>query len=439
MSVTGPDSTHPTRRRRPASLVLPPPAGGARPIWATRVVFAGNGVLFATWVSRLPATRDRLGIDEAQLGLALLFLGLGSLLAMPWTGRVVNRVGARRVLLSVIALGVVAFPGLALAPTLPVLAAALFVFGAASGVWDVAMNIAGNAVERMAGRTLMPGFHAAWSIGGILGAGLGAAAAGAGVGTTVQFAAAAAIVGAVALVCSAVLPVARDEPGEHAGGPREHSGGPGEHSGGPGAGAEQPAGHLGAVSAPAAPSPALPGLRAARSRVVAAALLTLVAAWAEGSANDWLALLLTDERAADPAGAAAGFTVFTSAMTIGRLAGGRAVDRFGVVRVLRTGSLLATAGVLLLLAVPTLSVGYPAAAAWGLGVSVAFPLAISAAGRSPVRPARAISVASTTGYAAFLIGPPVIGWLATEFGLGNALWLVVVMTLGIGLLARRAA
>jgi len=172
---------------------------------------------------------------------------------------------------------------------------------------------------------------------------------------------------------------------------------------------------------------------------VAAALLTLVAAWAEGSANDWLALLLTDERAADPAGAAAGFTVFTSAMTIGRLAGGRAVDRFGVVRVLRTGSLLATAGVLLLLAVPTLSVGYPAAAAWGLGVSVAFPLAISAAGRSPVRPARAISVASTTGYAAFLIGPPVIGWLATEFGLGNALWIVVVMTLGIGLLARRAA
>jgi predicted MFS family arabinose efflux permease len=383
-----------------------------RAVWATRVVFAGNGILFATWVSRLPATRDRLGVDEAGLGLALLFLGLGSLLAMPWTGRVVNRLGARTVLTSVIIAGVVLFPALAVAPSLPLLAGALFVFGAASGVWDVAMNIAGNAVERTAKRTLMPGFHAAWSIGGITGAGLGALAAGAGMAMIVQFAAVAAVVGAVGVASALVLPAARDEPE-----PRpEPARGPGHHGPHP---VPRPGSH-------------------SRRAVVAVALLTLVAAGAEGAANDWLALLLTDERGAAPAQAAAGFAVFTAAMTVGRLAGGRAVDRFGDVHVLRGGSVVATVGVAALLTVPTLPVAYVSAAAWGLGIAVAFPLAVSAAGRDPVRPARSISVASTSGYAAFLLGPPALGWLATLVGLGNALWLVVVMTLGIGALAPRA-
>jgi len=381
----------------------------ATAVWATRVVFAGNGVLFATWVSRIPATRDRLGVDEAGLGLALLSLGLGSLVAMPWTGRAVDRFGARRVLTVVVAAAGVLFPALAFAPSLATLGSVLLVLGAAYGVWDVAMNVAGNAVERSGRRTLMPGFHAAWSIGGVLGAVVGSLVARAEIGTTSQFVAVAVVVGAVCLASIAALPDARDRPIEALTSP--------------------------GITEPAQAPPAGRLLR--DPRFVAIALLTFTVAWAEGSANDWLALLLADERSASQSQAAAGFAVFATAMTIGRLAGGRVVDRVGRVRVLHGGAVVATGGVVLLLVWPVLPVAYVGATAWGLGISVVFPLAISAAGQTPGQPARAITVASTLGYGAFLVGPPVIGRLAAAVGLGNALWLVVAMTLAVGALAAR--
>src|SRR6187549_2461505 len=151
-----------------------------RSAWATRLVFAANGGLFATWASRLPAVRDDLGADERGLGFALLFIAVGSLLAMPFSGRLVSAVGARAVLVVCIVVCCLAYPTLALAPNLVVLSAVLFVIGAGTGVWDVAMNVSGHVVEREAGRDLMPGFHAAWSIGTVVGAGLGALAAKAG-------------------------------------------------------------------------------------------------------------------------------------------------------------------------------------------------------------------------------------------------------------------
>ena len=136
-----------------------------RQAWATRIVFAANGGLFASWVSRIPAVRDHLDADERGLGFALLFTAVGSLIAMPLSGRLVAgsaRAGSSRSASSLCAL---AYPALGLAPNLVVLGAVLLVVGAGVGVWDVAMNVSGHAVEEAAGRDLMPGFHAGWSIG----------------------------------------------------------------------------------------------------------------------------------------------------------------------------------------------------------------------------------------------------------------------------------
>lgn len=370
-----------------------------RGVWATRVVFAANGGLFATWVSRIPAIRDDLGADERGLGLALLFTAVGSLLAMPLSGRMVARAGARAVISACVFACMLAYPLLGLAPSLVWLAVVLLLVGAAVGVWDVAMNVGAHEVESSAGRTLMPGFHAAWSLGSVAGAGLGALAARAGTSPAWHFTLMCVVVGSLTIASLRRMPDGRaahdpaDAEGEH---------------------------HL--------PTPAGPVIR--DLRLVALGVMTFCAAWAEGSANDWLALLLADERGASEASAAIGFAVFSAAMTTARIAGNRLVAVLGRVPALRGGAVLAGLGVVLLLAVPHLAVSYVGALLWGLGIAIAFPLAMTAAGETPGRGPAAIAMVSTIAYSGFLVGPPLIGTIAHATGLGDAMWLVVGLTVG---------
>ncbi|MGH8971396.1 MAG: MFS transporter [Actinomycetes bacterium] len=383
-------------------------ASVAGAVWATRTVFAGNGALFATWVSRLPAVRDRLEATEQGLGFALLCVAVGSLLAMPLSSRLISRFGDRSVIGVCVLVCVLAYPTLGLVPGLLALGAVLLVVGAGVGVWDVAMNVAGHEVEKRAGRSLMPGFHACWSLGTVGGAGVGALAARAGLEPALHFAVASVVVGAASLLAIPRLPDSRDADGN----PECE----GEH-------------HVPArPSRPIVTDPRLLGL----------GLMTFCAAWAEGSANDWLALLLTDDRDATGAQAALGFAVFATAMTLGRVAGNRVVDTLGRVRALRWGATVAAIGVVLLLAVPTLATGYAGALLWGLGVAVAFPLAMSAAGETPGRGPAAIAMVSTIAYSGFLVGPPLVGTIAHHVGLDRALWVVVVLAVGMLVLSGTA-
>jgi predicted MFS family arabinose efflux permease len=377
-----------------------------RAVWATRIVFASNGGLFATWVSRIPAIRDDLGATERGLGFALLFTAVGSLLAMPLSGRLVSALGARVVMTACVVVSCLAYPALGLAPGLVALAGVLFVLGAAVGVWDVAMNVSAHAVEVRAGRTLMPGFHAGWSIGTVAGAGLGALAARLGADPAVHFAVASAAVGALCLVMVRQMP---DRPAE-----THDEDAAGEH-------------HV--------PSR---GALVRDLRLLGLGVMTFCAAWAEGAANDWLALMLTDDRDASGAMAAGGFAVFAAAMTLGRAAGNGVVERLGRVRSLRIGAVVSAAGVVVLLTVPALGAAYAGALLWGLGIAVAFPLAMSAAGETPGRGPSAIATVATIAYAGFLVGPPLIGTLAHEVGLDHALWVVVVLVAGILALAGTA-
>ena len=383
-----------------------PDAVVRRQAWATRIVFAANGGLFASWVSRIPAVRDDLGADERGLGFALLFTAVGSLIAMPLSGRLVGRVGARKVLMVCVLVCAVGYPCLGLAPDLVVLAAVLFVIGAGVGVWDVAMNVSGHAVEQAAGRDLMPGFHAGWSIGTVIGAGAGALAARADLDPAWHFALASLVLAGAALLAVREMPDADNE----AASPAE-----GEH-------------HV--------PGPTGPLIR--DLRLLGLGVMTFCAAWAEGSANDWLALMLADDRGASGAAAAVGFAVFAGAMTVARLAGTPVVSRLGRVPTLRWGAIVTAVGVVVLLAVPVLAVGYLGALLWGLGIAVAFPLAMSAAGETPGRGPSAIATVATIAYTGFLVGPPLIGTIAHQVGLEHALWLVLLLAAGIFTLAGTA-
>ncbi len=380
-----------------------------RATWATRFVFAANGGLFATWVSRIPAVRDDIGATERGLGFALLFVAVGSLAAMPLSGRLVTRVGVRRVLVTCIVTCALGYTALGLAPDLVVISVVLLVLGAGVGVWDVAMNVSAHAVEVRAGRTLMPGFHAAWSIGTVVGAGIGALAAKAGVEPAVQFALCAGVVGVAAVVAVRAMP---DRPADE---PEED--------------------HVDVSAERHVPQH---GALVRDPRLLGLGLMTFCAAWAEGAANDWLALMLTDDRGASGALAALGFAVFAGAMTLGRAVGNQVVARLGRVRSLRTGAVVAAVGVTGMLAIDSLPVAYAGAALWGLGISIGFPLAMSAAGETPRRGASAIATVATIAYAGFLVGPPLLGSAAHATSLDTTLWVVVLLTAGIFALAGNA-
>ncbi|MGB3762628.1 MAG: MFS transporter [Ornithinimicrobium sp.] len=378
---------------------------------AVMVVFAMAGLVMAQTFARMPAIRDAVDASKGELGLALIGGGLGSLLAMPFTGRLVDRFGTKRVVTVSIVLACAGWSSLAFVPNPWVMGVALVLTGAPVGIWDVAMNVQGSQVERLRGRSLMPFFHAAFSAGTVVGAGTGALAAYLGVGL-LQLPA----IGAMAMVIGLVsvrgfMPdqSADAEEAERPGGlPTE-----GQDVGG------QP-----------------PARRGVSSLEIMIGVVCLGGALAEGSANDWLAILLVDVQEAPAALGALALTAFNLAMMTGRLLGSPAIDRFGRERVVQAGGLLATLGILLASQVPSLPVALMGGLIWGLGVSTIFPAAISAAGEIAGRGNRAITVVSTIAYGAFLFGAPTIGILAEAFGLSRALFVVIAFLIVMMVLAR---
>lgn len=373
------------------------------PVWPVHAAFAVNGLLFATWVSRLPALRERLDASEPQLGGALLCIALGSLIAMPFTGRLCDRFGIHRVLTTMILATAATFEVAVLAPSIVTLGVVLFALGAAFGTWDVAMNASAHEVEVRTRRPLMPRFHGAFSVGGLVGGGLGALAAGVGLPVPAHMAVAACAAGFVAIVAvplmlappSYVPPPLNEAPDRRRGGRR------------------------------------IP------LRLVLLGVLTACTTLGEGAAADWGALFLHDDRGASEATAALGYAMFSCTMAIGRFGGTWALSRLPRVQAIRWSGVAIAGSLVVLIAVDLIPVSLVAMAGWGLGVAIVFPAAMSAAAEHSARPAHGIAVVATIGYGGFLVGPPVIGFLAGQVGLGSALW--VVAALGVVLFGLAAA
>jgi len=364
------------------------------------VVFALNGLAVGTWFSRVPAVREALGLSAGRLGLLLLAMSAGAVLAMPVAGLLTQRLGpARTVAASVlfVAFGtVVAGLSAGLLGSAVGVALGLFAFGYGSGTCDVAMNVEGAAVEKRLGRTILPRFHAAWSLGTVTGAGIGAGAARLDVPVGVHLPALAAgvLVGTL-LGVRAFLPA-----------PVEADG-------------------------PADPAARRRALLATwrEPRTLLIGLLVLVMAFTEGSANDWLAVAFVDGYGVSEAVGATVFGVFVVGMTLGRTAGTIAIDRWGRVPVLFGTIGLAAAGAALAVLAGSGALAIVGVALWGIGASLGFPVGMSAAADEEDRAPARVSVVAVIGYTAFLGGPPLLGFLGDHLGILPALGVVPLLLL----------
>jgi fucose permease len=267
----------------------------------------------------------------------------------------------------------------------------------------------------------MPRYHACWSLGGLIGAGLGALAAAAGMALTLHFTIAAVVAGA-----GTVLITRRwylDD--------REPSAAPAQPDDVVATGSAAPDADDVAVAAART--------RLLSTRLVLIGIVTLGTVLLEGAAADWIALYLTDERGTTESVAALGYATFALAMAAARFSGTAVIDRLGRSRAVLISGVLATAGVITTLAVPGVGGALVGILMWGLGVALVFPAAMSAGGETPGRAADGIAAVATIGYGGFLLGPPLIGLLANEIGLGTALWLLTAMGVAIAVLSPAVA
>ncbi|MEU8783879.1 MFS transporter [Streptomyces sp. NPDC048637] len=386
MAVNGiPDDTTPL-----------PHTGLRRARWSIAVVFLIHGSVTGNFATRIPWIQDHTAISPGQLGLALAFPAIGASLAMPLAGRISHRLGARTALRGLLALWTLSLVLPALSPGLYALCPALLMYGAASGMSDVAMNALGLETEDRLGKPIMSGLHGMWSAGALLGSAAGTVAAHAGWDARLHLAGAALVLTLLgALACRGVLDL-RSAPEEH-------------------------------------PPPrfALPPRSA-----LAIGAIGFCAVFAEGAGLDWSAVYLRDELGSDAGLAAASTTAFACTMTVARLAGDKVVARFGAVRTVRAGGVLAAAGGLLIVAARHPAMAMGGFGLMGLGIAVVVPLAFAAAGRSGPAPSQAIAGVATITYTSGLLAPSAIGGLAQATSLPVSFMLVTTLACGLVVGAR---
>ena len=352
-----------------------------------------NGFAFATFASRIPSVRQALDLGPGRLGLLLLATSLGAVVALPSSGGMVQRFGAARVVTVaalVEGLGLtLAAIGAGVVHLLVLTAVGLFLVGFGTGTWDVAMNVEGAEVERRLGRSVMPRFHASFSLGTVAGAGVGSLVTWLGLGLAPHVGV---VAGLIALL-----------------------------------GGVSVRGFLGVEQHPE-PSRDSTALQAwLEPRTLVVGVMVLAMALTEGVANDWLALAMVDGYGAPAWVGAAAFALFVAAMTTGRVAGTVLLDTFGRLPVLWGSMAVAAVGVLLVVLGQVGPLVVLGIVLWGVGASLGFPVGMSAAADDPARAAARVSVVSTIGYTAFLGGPPLLGLLGSHFGVLHALLVVSVI------------
>ncbi|MFB8124614.1 MFS transporter [Streptomyces bacillaris] len=379
-----------------------------------------TGVSMASWVARTPAVRDALDVSTGAMGLVLFGLSVGSMAGVLVSGGLVRRHGGRTVITfgaGLLVAGLLVIAGGAALEVSGGVFGGLALFGAGLGLAEVAFNIEGAAVERTVGRPVLPVLHGCFSLGTVVGALLGMGL------TAVRFPVGwhlAAV--AVAVAAAGIRTVRAIPPGT------------GREDAEPRAGERAGAG----------------GWRAQVEvwrdrRLVLIGLIVLAMAFAEGSANDWLPLLMVDGHGTSATAGSLTFMLFAVAMTTGRFAGGPLLVRYGPAAVVRASAVVAAVGVALVVFSSSALLAGAAVVLWGLGASLGFPVTVSAAGEGEgERDASArVAAVSTAGYAAFLVGPPSLGFLADHVGLRAAMIVVLVLLGGAalitGALRRRTA
>lgn len=359
---------------------------------AVFATFFTMGLGFASWLARVPHVRDVLGATTGEMGLMLLGISIGSISGLLVASHVIHLIGSRIVAsfgMIAVAAGL-AVAGWAAEAALPWLVVVGFILGGSlTGITDVAMNISGAANERAIGKPIMPIFHAFFSLGTVAGAGL------AGLCETLGISLGAQATGILVATIVLGLVVYRFLPDDAA------------------ADDESPvtlAERLAVWKDP---------------RTLLLGVMVLGMTLTEGSANDWLALVMVDGHGFEPDAGAFTLALFLTMMTAGRLAGVWLLARFGRVPVLRASALAAVVGLLLVILVDHPVLVLVGVALWGFGASLGFPVGMSAASDEPRLAAARVGTVSAIGYIAFLAGPPLLGLLGDVVGIRNALFAVL--------------
>ncbi|MEV0639081.1 MFS transporter [Streptomyces sp. NPDC050619] len=360
------------------------------------------GIAMSSWVTRTPDVRDQLGLSTGQMGLVLFGLSVGSMIGILCSGRFVSRFGTRPVIALgtvLIIAGTVVIGVSSAVPSAPLVTAGLCLFGAGMGGGEVAINVDGADVERITGTAVLPTLHGCFSLGTVIGGSAGMAATAAAVPVHWHLT-------VVALVATGILVYALRA---------------------------VPAG-VGISAAPSTPGPGQVRGQARRSKpqvwkdrkLLLIGAIVLAMALAEGAANDWLPLLMVDGHGLDAAMGSLVFVGFAAAMTLGRFSGRFFLSRFGRAAVVRASAVSGAVGLLLVIFSDNAAVAATAVLFWGLGASLGFPVALSAAGDSGPDQTARVSLVAIIGYVAFLVGPPALGFLGDHYGLRSAMVVVLV-------------
>jgi MFS family permease len=367
------------------------PAAARRAHLTIAMAFAVHGAVSGTFATRIPWIKDHLHLSAGQLGLALVCPALGSSLLMPLAGRLMHRYGSKAALRLLLCLWCLVLALPAVAPGLVWLCLALLVFGASAGMTDVVMNAVGVAVEEHKGKSIMSGLHGMWSLGTLVGAGLGVPATHLNLDARIHLGVMAALLTAVALPVCAGAPDIR----------------------------------------PAADEEAPPRFALPPRAALVIGVVGFCGTFAEGGSSDWCAVYLRDITHASPAIAALAYTGFSAAMVTTRLVGDFAVRRLGPVATLRTGGVVATVGGTLVVLSHSPAPAIAGFALLGIGVSTVVPLCFGAAGRQGPVPSQAIAGVATVTYTSGLIAPAAIGGIAGISSLTVSFTLVTVLALGL--------
>lgn len=376
-------------------------------LWALFTFFFIPGLLMASWATRTPAIRDILSVSTAEMGAVLFGLSVGSMSGILSSGWLVKRFGTRKVIRASMTAAVAGMVILSLALWLasPLLfAVGLAFFGGSMGAGEVAINIEGAVVEREMNKTVLPMMHGFYSLGTLAGAGIGMTLTAFGTPATLHILLAAVVAITPIVIAISAIPegTGKDTPEDKQ---RNKAG--------------------------------VPFYRDIQLLLIGVVVLAM--AFAEGSANDWLPLLMVDGHGFNPTSGSLIYAGFTLGMTVGRFTGGWFIDRYSRVAVVRASALMGAIGIGLIIFVDNAWIAGMSVIFWGLGASLGFPLTISAASDTgPDAPTR-VSVVATTGYLAFLVGPPLLGFLGEHYGLRSAMLVVLGLVVVAALVAKAVA
>ena len=377
-----------------------------RRTWALFIFFFLPGLIMASWATRTPAIRDVLAVSTAEMGVVLFGLSVGSMSGILCSAWLVKRFGTRKVIRTAMVMGVIGIMVMSSALLLGValiFSLGLAILGAGLGSAEVALNVEGAIVERELNKTVLPMMHGFFSLGTLVGAGIGMTLTALNVRADFHIL----LAGLVTLVPIFIALRAIPE-------------GVGKES------AEEKKKNA---------TLRRPFYKDIQLLLIGVVVLAM--AFAEGSANDWLPLLMVDGHGFSPTSGSLIYTGFTLGMTLGRFFGGWFIDRYSRVAVVRASALMGGLGIALIIFVDSAWVAGASVILWGLGASLGFPLTISAASDTGPDAATRVSVVATTGYIAFLVGPPLLGFLGEHYGLRSAM-LVVLSLIAIAFLVSRA-